>query len=210
MISHVTGMLKEVTEETVVIERGGLGITVAIPKYVFGELAAKRNREVTLHTLLFIEGNQGGGHMEPHLVGFVNADDKRFFKRFISVKNIGWRKALKALAEPVGQIARYIETADIAALKRLPGIGPRAAEVIVAELKGKVADLALSISGEPGVVIADWSHAQQDAISVMVALGDPRGDAERWLEKAAAEVKDAATAEDWVRAAYRVKSGVAV
>ncbi len=208
MINHVTGQLVEVHEETVVVERSGIGYTVAVPRYAIGELAARRGREVTLHTFLFIEGNQSGGHLDPVLVGFLHPEDKIFFRRFISVKGIGWRKALKALSEPVGHIAAWIEQVDTAALKRLPGIGARAAELIVAELKGKMEDVAIAASGVRRVDTARFTPDQRDALEVMVALGDGRTDAEQWLERAAQLHSDIQSADDWIRAAYKIKTGV--
>lgn len=208
MISHIAGHLSEVHEETVVVERSGIGYVVAVPRYAVGELAACRGREVTLHTLLFIEGNQAGGHMDPVLVGFPHAEDKVFFRRFISVKGIGWRKALKALSEPVGHVAAWIEQGDAAALKRLPGIGARAAELIVAELKGKMEDLAIATSGYRPVDATRFTDDQRDAIEIMVSLGDGRADAEQWLERARQLHREVDSADDWIRAAYRIKTGV--
>jgi len=208
MINHITGQLVTVGEESVVVERGGVGFIAAVPRYALGELAACRGREVTVHTMLFIEGGQSGGHLSPVLVGFLHAEDKIFFKRFTSVKGIGWRKALKALAEPVGRIAAWIEQADVAALKRLPGIGARAAELIVAELKGKMEDIAIAAGGSRVVDTGRFTADQRDALEIMVALGDGRTDAERWLERAAQLHSDTDGADDWIRAAYRIKTGV--
>lgn len=208
MINHVVGHLVEVHEETVVIERGGIGYVISVPRYAVGELAACRGREVTLYTLLFIEGNQTGGHLRPLLVGFLHPEDKVFFRRFVSVKGIGWRKALKALSEPIGHVAAWIEEGDASALKRLPGIGARAAELIVAELKGKMEDMAIASSGSRSVDTSRFSEAQRDALEIMLSLGDGRTDAERWLERAAQLHDDAKTADQWLRAAYRIKTGV--
>ncbi|MFQ5493785.1 MAG: Holliday junction branch migration protein RuvA [Phycisphaerae bacterium] len=207
MINHVTGQLVEVYEDSVVVERDGVGYMVQTPRYALGELAAQRGREVTLHTLLFVEGNQNGGHLEPQLIGFPRSEDKVFFRRFISVKGIGSKKALKALTAPVGRVADWIEQGDVKALKTLPGIGARAAELIVAELKGKLHDLAVA-AGAGDAVAAQLSASQRDALDIMVSLGDARPDAERWLDRAAELGEGADTPEQWVRAAYKVKTGV--
>ena len=207
MIDHVTGQLIEVHDETIVVERSGIGYQVAVPRYALGELAARRGREVTLHTLLFIEGNQTGGYLEPVLVGFPHPEDKLFFRRFVSVKGIGFRKALKALAEPVGRIAAWIEQGDRKGIARLPGIGARAADLIVAELKGKMKDLALG-GVAPAEPMAGWKAAQRDALEIMLALGDSRNDVVRWLERAAQLHPQIESPDDWVRAAYKIKTGV--
>ena len=117
-------------------------------------------------------------------------------------------KAMKALAEPVRRIASWIESGDAKALARLPGIGNRAAELIIATLKGKVADLALVGASSPPSKTAQLSSPQRDALEVLVAWGDPRGDAERWLERAGQLHPDLHSPDEWVRMAYRIKTGV--
>ncbi|UCC30574.1 MAG: hypothetical protein JSU86_20550, partial [Phycisphaerales bacterium] len=121
---------------------------------------------------------------------------------------IGPRKALKALGQPVRRIATWIESGDAKALAHLPGIGSRAAELIVASLKGKMDDLALPAAEPKEAKTGRLSQAQRDALEVLVAWGDTRGDAERWLERAAQLNPDVQMPDEWVRAAYRVKTGV--
>jgi Holliday junction resolvasome RuvABC DNA-binding subunit len=93
-------------------------------------------------------------------------------------------------------------------LGRLPGIGSRAAELIVAELKGKMEDIALGAESAAGGDLADLTESQRDAMEIMLAWGDSRTDAERWLERAARVHADITEPDEWVRAAYRVKTGV--
>jgi Holliday junction DNA helicase RuvA len=208
MIVRITGMVLEVGEDAVVLERDGIAREVLTPHYAVSELAACCGRQVTLHTLEFLEGNAAaGGHLTPRLLGFLRLEERDFFKRFVSVKGIGFRKALKALAEPVGRIAAWIEQGDRKGIARLPGIGARAADLIVAELRGKMDDLALgaAASAEP---TAGWTDAQRDALEIMLALGDPRNEATRWLARAAQLHTDIDSPDDWVRAAYKIKTGV--
>jgi holliday junction DNA helicase RuvA len=205
MITHITGHLLDVAEESVTLERDGIGYTIMTPKYAIGELAGQRGREVTLHTILFIDNSQNGSSLEPRLIGFPNPEDRLFFRRFISVKGIGSRKALNALSYPAIRVAGWIEQGDTKALTGLPGIGKRAAELIVAELRGKLQDLALAgatVASRPECQLSD---TQRDALDIMVALGDGRNDAETWLQRANS---DDDSAEAWVRAAYKVKTGV--
>ena len=197
----------EVDTDAVLIEREGLGREVLISHYALGELTACAGREVTLHTLEFYEGNQASGHLTPRLLGFPRVQDREFFKKFIGVKGIGPRKALKALAEPVVRIASWIEQGDKKALARLPGIGKRAAELIVAELKGKMDAWIVGVPVE-GAAHADWTDAQRDALEILVAWGDSRNEAERWLARAVQAQPDIEAADEWVRAAYKVKTGM--
>lgn len=208
MIVRLTGTVLDVSEEAAVIERDGIAREVLVPRYAIGELAACVGRQVTLFTLEFLEGNSAmGGTLTPRLLGFAHEQDRAFFKRFISVKGIGPRKALKALAEPVVRIARWIEQADQKSLARLPGIGKRAADLIVAELRGKLDAFAMGGDHE-ATPAATLNNTQRDALEVLLAWGDSRPDAERWLERAAQLHPDVDSADEWVRAAYKIKSGV--
>ena len=204
MIVRLTGIVSEVGEHTIVLERDGVGHEVLVPGYAIGELAAYRGREVQLYTLEFLEGNIGGAHMVPRLVGFLHQEDRAFFNRFIEVKGIGVRKALKALAAPVVKIAGWIRQGDTASLSKLPGIGKRVSEMMVAELRGKI-DEFVGVGGGAVSPLAQWSPAQHDALEIMVAWGDARNDAERWLERTAQLHPDLTTDDEWVRACYRIK-----
>ena len=210
MIVRLTGSVAEVGEGAIVLERDGVGYEVLVPGYAVGELAACRGQQVTLHTLQFLEGNAAGGNMIPRLVGFLHPEDRVFFGRFISVKGVGTRKALRALAEPVAAVADAIEAGDAARLAQLPGIGKRAAETIIAELKGKVAMFA--VGAAPGKAESQeprpgWTEPQRLAIRVLTEWGDARADVERWIERAGQLHAELETVEQWVEAAYRVKTG---
>jgi Holliday junction DNA helicase RuvA len=208
MIARLTGLLAEVCETHVILEREGIGYEVLICGYALGELTARRGEQVTFQTMQYLEGSSAGGNMIPRLVGFLHAEDRAFFERFITVKGIGVRKALKALTISTAKMAGAIEAGDAKSLSKLPGIGARAADQIVAELKGKVGSF---VFGQDGDVVPEaavtWSDAQKDAIEVMVALGERRVDAERWLARAGQLAPETETADEWVRLAYRVRTG---
>lgn len=211
MIVRMTGTVSDVHDDSVVIDRDGIGYEVLICGYSAGELRSCTGQEVTLHTTEYFEGSSVGGNLIPRLVGFLHAADRAFFSRFITVKGMGVRKAIKALALPTGQVAAAIEAGNARALAGLPGIGKRLADTIIAELKGKVTEFALEEAephAEPAGTSAGWSHEQRDALEVMVALGERRQDAQRWLERAIQLHPDAAGPDEWVRLAYRVRSGV--
>ena len=207
MIVRLIGTLVDLTEESAIIEQGGIAREVLVPRFALGELAACRGKEVAMHTLEFFEGNPSSGHLVPRMLGFLHREDRLFFTRFQTVKGIGPKKSLKALTEPTRRVATWIESGDTKALSQLPGIGKRVAELIVATLKGKLSDLALPESA-PGKPVSQLTQNQRDALELLVAWGDSRVDAERWVERVAQIHPDLSDPEDWVRAAYRIKTGV--
>jgi Holliday junction DNA helicase RuvA len=207
MIVRINGRLCEMGEDSAILDREGIAYEILVPSCALAELSAYRGEAVTLHTLEYLEGNAAGGNMTPRMIGFLHPEDRAFFKQFITVKGIGVRKGLRALAEPVARIAAHIEAGDAAALSRLPGIGRRMSEQIIAELRGKVTAHAYAAEDVPSATKKELSNDQRDAIEILVAWGDSRSDAERWIARAVQLHADLESAEAWVRAAYRIKGG---
>src|SRR5207302_1585582 len=140
MISALTGELFRVDEDRVQLKVGPMLYEQLVPAADVPLLQAGVGEQITFHTIFYLEGDASGGNLEPRLIGFLRPEDKAFFQLFITVKGIGPKKALRALVLPVGEIAQAIESKDAKFLVELPQIGKRMAELIVAELAGKVED----------------------------------------------------------------------
>jgi Holliday junction DNA helicase RuvA len=110
--------------------------------------------------------------------------EKEFFQYFISVEDIGPMKAVKAMNMPVRDIARAIESGDVAALRRLNGVGSRTAQKIVATLSGKMDKFALIRAGEalPAVPLGDFVQLVLDVLTNQ--LGHKTADAKRMISSA--------------------------
>jgi len=186
MICRITGTITSVEPPAIVLEIEGQGLSYEIltPAYLAVQLANQVGQRVTLITIQYLESQGQGSSFIPRLIGFQHASDCRFFEVFITVKGIGNRKALRAMAIEPARIARAIASRDAAALKELPEIGKRLADTIVAELTGKV-DAFLSSSEiesldaaiKPARALASGPH--EEAIEILVALGETREQADR-------------------------------
>ncbi len=207
MIVRIRGELCEVTDDAAIVDRDGIAYEVMVPGYAVAELSAARGREVMLHTLQHLEGNAAGGNMTPRIIGFPHPEDRAFFKQFITVKGMGVRKGLRALASPVTRIASDIEAGDATALTRLPGVGRRMADQIVAQLRGKMGAYVFADNDVPAATKQDFSDDERDAIEILIAWGDVRCDAERWIARAGQLHETMKGPEEWVKAAYRIKGG---
>ncbi len=211
MIASVSGELRKVLDDRVLLAVGPVVLEAMVCAADIAMLRDLVGTELTLHTALYIQGDaSGGGSLEPRLLGFLKHDDKRFFEKFVTVKGIGPRKALKALAIPVGEIAMAIESRDARALIELPEIGRRLAETIIAELSGKVTEfatpLAAARNGAKIVSRGTRSEVEEDAIATLVQLGEKRADAELLLDRAKAGGTKPATASDFVKEMLRIRS----
>ena len=211
MIAQISGELRHVDEDRVHLQAGAMVYELFIPASDVQILQAAVGQELTFHTMFYLQGDASGGNMEPRLLGFLRLEDKRFFEKFITVKGIGPKKALRALALPVGEIAMAIEMKDAKALTSLPEIGKRTAEQIVAELSGKVKEFAnpFEPSQRGGVSVGGFnarSGVEEDAISTLMALGDRRADAEHLLDRVKANSPGLKTTDAFVREMLRMRT----
>lgn len=101
-----------------------------------------------LHTIQYLEGVNQGVSFIPRLIGFTSPRDRHFFELLTSVKGLGNKRALRAMAVAPSSIARAIAERDARFLQRLPEIGPKLAELIVHELKNKVDGFIVADGGE--------------------------------------------------------------
>jgi len=106
----------------------------------------------------------------------------------MGVEGLGPTKAAKAMTISVSSMARAIEEENRDMLTKLPGIGGRAADKIIASLKGKVRTEASMQDSDQDLPIDLTSLAKQrlskDAENAVVSLGYSRYDAKQWVENA--------------------------
>ena len=114
------------------------------------------------------------------------------------VSGIGAKIALAVLSGvSVDEFARLVQTSDVTALTRIPGIGKKTAERMVVELRDRATDLA----GGPVVASTGLlSDPLSEAITALQALGYKPAEAERMARKV---VADGDTAEAIIRKALQ-------
>lgn len=206
MISRIEGILEAVEGQVVRLRLpagpgvGGICIDALVPAYLADRLAAEEGappaapgRPIRLETLLTLESVGQGTSFSPRLIGFEGAASRRFFEIFTTVKGLGSRRALRAMAVEPGVIASAIVAGDHKALEKLPEIGKRLAQTICAELSGKVDSFAIEAhmvgieSKGPARPGGRMPPVAQDAIDALLALGETAADAERRIRTALAD-----------------------
>jgi len=208
VIASLTGILAHVDDDRIHLQVGPTLYELLVPAADIEELRSSHQTEITCHTHFYLQGDASGGQIEPRLVGFLRRNDKKFFEKFITVKGIGPRKALKALALPVAEIANAIESKDAKFLTQLPEVGKRTAEQIVAELSGKLKEFASPLAASRTATRPTSRHtpSEEDAIQVLVTLGERRPDAEHLLERARQSNPDLQTTDALSREMLRLRS----
>ena len=167
MIHSLTGKVIEKSLDEIVISCGGVGFLVAVPQTAQGSIAAV-GEETTLYTYLNVKEDA------LDLYGFATKAEQRAFKILTTVSGVGPKAGLAILsALSPDRIALAVSSGDYKAFTAAQGVGPKLAQRIVLELKGKFSDTTLQ-----GVSIEDVSRTAavstgnvSQAISALVALG---------------------------------------
>ena len=178
MIGRLKGTLIHKQPPWLVIDVHGVGYELEAPMSTFYDLPDV-GREVSLFT------HYAQKEDSVSLYGFLSGSERRLFRDVQKVSGIGAKIALAVLSGvSVDEFARLVQTSDVTALTRIPGIGKKTAERMVVELRDRAVDLAGgAIAQQPGQGLDPLS----EAIIALQQLGYKPAEAERMAKKAAGE-----------------------
>ena len=207
MIAQIEGKLVSLDTDKCLVQVSQICYEVMLPGYAVSGLSGKVGTDVVLCTIEYYEGTPGGGNLIPRMVGFLTHGEKEFFRLYTSVKGMGIKKGLKSLTMPIARIADAIESGDEKMLTTLPAVGKRFAQLIVAELQGKLGEFAFSVtpSGKPAAAFGSF---QTEALEILIAWGEKRNEAMELIELTCEKHPDIKAAEELVPLVYRLKQGI--
>ncbi len=173
MYSYIKGLIVDMGSNYIVIDNNGIGYYV----YVSNPYRFTKGKEMIVY--IYQQVKEDG----ILLFGFENKEEKELFLKLILVKGIGCKTAIGILATgDVQAIINAIESKNITYLKKIPGIGPKAAQQIVLDLQGKFKDKIQE------VVIT--SPEYDEAIEVLLALGYKENEVNKVMSRLANEKLD--------------------
>ena len=178
MISFLTGEIRNIFPEKSIIEINvsGVGYEVSLPTFVMDEVinVGKKNGE-KINLEIYYHSTERSP--KPLLVGFNNQLEKLFFEKIIQVEGVGPLKAVSALIFPVAIVSQAIEDEDISILNQMPGIGARAAQKMIATLKGKLIDIISDSRSSLNATDSNKNALRDDIVEILVGLGFKESDA---------------------------------
>lgn len=174
MIDFIKGKVAEKNPAFAVIEANGIGYGLHISVNTYGKLG---DSECKLYTeQVFVRDDN------PRFYGFADPGERDIFRKLISVSGVGGASAMLMLSSlSAEEIAGAVNTANVALLKSIKGIGEKTAQRIVVDLKGK---LGKHEGGISQIISPAYNKNREEALLALVALGFARPAAEKAIEKA--------------------------
>ena len=178
MIGRLKGILIHKQPPWLVVDVHGVGYELEAPMSTFYDLP-EAGREVALFT------HYAQKEDSVSLYGFLTEAERRLFRDVQKVSGIGARIALAVLSGvSVNQFALLVQTGDVAALTKIPGIGKKTAERMVVELRDRAADLA---TGTLPTAAAGPADPLSEAVVALQQLGYKPAEAQKMAKAAAAD-----------------------
>lgn len=181
MYSYLIGMIVDMARDYIVLENNGIGYLI----HVSNPYQFTRGKETKVYVYQQVKEDA------ILLFGFLTKEEKELFLKLILVKGIGCKTAIGILATgDVNAIIQAIESKNIAYLKRIPGIGPKAAQQIVLDLQGKfdvsVSETVLtSVEFDEAIeVLQALGYKKQEVDKVMNTLSHEQLDTNGYVKKA--------------------------
>ena len=180
MYYYIKGTLAVKGENYAVVDASGVGYKLNVSS-TFMENSGPLGTDITVYTYLSVREDA----ME--LYGFYSEEEREMFLKLISVSGVGPKVGLSVLSVGVPQkIAAAIVTADEKFLTKASGVGAKAAKRIILELKDKIDNSELGLSGTDAAV-TDVSEvitdSRAEAMSALTVIGYSAQEAKNVLLK---------------------------
>lgn len=168
MIAHISGQVTEKEVDSLVIDVSGIGYQIHV--------TGREGERVQLKQLVTFFTYHHIREQSQDLFGFSTKDTKELFIQLLSVKNVGPKVALAILdIGSVVTVRQSIAGGDVKLLQTAKGVGKRAAEQIIVELRDKVG--ALVTDDAEHIVSRSGINQNDEALQALVALGYSESDA---------------------------------
>ena len=161
MIAHIKGHITYKNPTYIIVETGGVGYHVNISLHTYAKVEKLETVKILTHLQVKEDSHT--------LYGFADEAERALFILLIGVQGIGPNTARILLSSMVPEEVRAaVIGEDVAAFKKVKGVGPKTAKRIILDLKDKM--LKDSGSEVPLLGIQD-NTSREEALSALVALG---------------------------------------
>ncbi|HEV7952342.1 MAG TPA: Holliday junction branch migration protein RuvA [Candidatus Saccharimonadales bacterium] len=182
MIAHVSGIIAEKFNSSVIVDVHGVGYEISVALGDFEK--ALLNEPMKFYTHHHIR------EQSQELFGFTSLAAKKLFEMLITVQGVGPKAALAILSLGESEVVRNaIASGDVVFITKASGVGKRIAERVIVDLTDKVG-LAIRTNTDTLGISQEISHTDE-ALEALMALGYNLNDATRALEGVSTDLSTA-------------------
>jgi Holliday junction DNA helicase RuvA len=196
MIGRIKGTLIQKNPPMMLVDVNGVGYEIEAAARVFFELPHD-GEEVTIITHMLVREDA------QILYGFNNYGQRELFRKLLKVNGIGAKSALAVLSTmSVDEFVAMIQSQDVAAIVKIPGVGKKTAQRLIIEMRDKLGDVANDDISLPsnGAQVANLGNmpatAQSEALIALQSLGFRPQEVNLLIKQIA---KDGMSAEEIIR-----------
>lgn len=179
MFYSLTGKATVIEESFVALECSGVAFQCMTTLNTISKIG-RAGETVTLYTHLNVREDA------LDLFGFYTREELACFRELISVSGVGPKAALSILSllSP-DKLALCISSGDVKTITKAQGVGPKLAQRVVLELKGRLSSQLspTSAAAAEGISAVASSGSAAEAIEALVMLGYSRSEAAAGISK---------------------------
>jgi holliday junction DNA helicase RuvA len=188
MYDFIAGKVDRITPTEVVIDCNGLGYLLHISLNTFEVLKDQKQVKVFAHLIVREDSHT--------LYGFATTNERQMYVKLVGVNGIGPSTARMILSSMrVDDVVAAITNNNIAVLKTIKGIGPKAAQRLVVELQDKLG----GIGTDAAYTLSGGSTQMDEAMEALMALGFAKPAIAKILLRISADAGNNATTEELIK-----------
>lgn len=190
MIASLRGVVEKQVDGSIIVDVGGVGYGLSVTAEDYGKLYDGKEAKLYVHEHVREQAYD--------LFGFSELGTKKLFEQLLGVKNVGPKVAVAVLDIGTAATVRgAIASGDVKTLQSAKGVGKRAAEQIVVELRDKVG--LASTSEAEALITRGGINTTDEALQALISLGYSELDATSALQN----IDPALSTEDRIKLALK-------
>jgi Holliday junction DNA helicase RuvA len=194
LINYIKGRVATRNPAFIVVEANGVGYGMYVSLQTYSRIGDQAMVQLFIESVYVRDDN-------PKFYGFADEDERDLFRKLISVSGVGGAVAMLMLSShSPAEIITAVNTANVAMLKNIKGIGDKTAQRIVVDLKGKLGKHEGGISlitGKTG------NKTHEEALLALATLGFNKIAAEKALERAIQQLGEKENVELLIKTALK-------
>lgn len=169
MFNSISGILTARLVQKIYVENNGIEWEIVIPDTSSAELGNVGDKVKVYTWLQHTDSSMT-------LFGFASLKDRDLFFDLNKVEGVGPKSAVKIMSSAAReQLVSFLDSGDLAALEKIPGLGKKTAQKMLLALKGK---LTLDDDFSSSKTLSKPGGEFSDVVSSLAAMGYDKRQAE--------------------------------